>query len=212
MVADAGSRRLGARLMRDGGARFFRWYRTIPLLVMGLLLALSLGLNALPRTLVRSFLFPVEHAEQINASAARHGVDPYLAAAVIKCESDWNESARSEAGAVGLMQLMPQTAESIASRGLVSAAAYDPDNLTDADTNIEYGCAYLGYLEGQLGSQDEVIAAYNAGLGSVQSWKATSGGSIAENIQYPETRYYLQRVNDAYEHYKDLYPQGLEDS
>lgn len=198
--------------MHDGGARFFRWYRTLPLLLMGVLLALSLGLNALPRSLVRSFLFPVEHAQQINASASRHGVDPYLAAAVIKCESDWNESARSDAGAVGLMQLMPETAESIASRGLVSASAFDPADLTDAATNIEYGCAYLGYLEGQLGSQDEVIAAYNAGLGSVQSWKANSSGSLAENIQYPETRFYLQRVNDAYAHYQELYPQGLEDS
>lgn len=198
--------------MHDRGARFFRWYRTIPLLLMGLVLALSLGLSALPRSLVRTLLFPVEHAEQINSSAGRHGVDPYLAAAVIKCESDWNESARSDAGAVGLMQLMPDTAESIASMGLVDSSTYDPDDLTDAATNIEYGCAYLGYLQRQLGSQDEVIAAYNAGLGSVQSWKATNTGSIAENIRYPETRFYLQRVNDAYARYQDLYPEGLVDS
>lgn len=198
--------------MHDRGARFFRWYRTIPLLLLGIVLALSLGLNALPRSLVRELLFPVEHATEINSSAARHGVDPYLAAAVIKCESDWNESARSDAGAVGLMQLMPETAESIASMGLVDTSAYDPNDLTDAATNIEYGCAYLGYLAGQFGSQDEVIAAYNAGLGSVQSWESEGTGSIADNILYPETRFYLQRVNDAYTHYVQLYPEGLVDS
>lgn len=198
--------------MHDRGARFFRWYRTIPLLLMGLVLALSLGLGALPASLVRSLLFPVEHAAQINASSSRHGVDPYLAAAVIKCESDWNESVTSDAGAVGLMQLMPDTAHSIASRGLVDSSTYDPDDLTDASTNIEYGCAYLGYLASQLNSQDEVIAAYNAGLGSVQTWKSQGTESIGEAISYPETRIYLQRVNDAYAHYRELYPDGLVDS
>lgn len=198
--------------MRDGGARFFRWYRTLPLALMGLVLALSLGMEVLPSRIVRTLLFPVEHAQQINASAKRHGVDPYLVAAVIKCESDWNETVQSAAGARGLMQLMPSTAESMAEEGLVDSSTYDPDDLTDAATNIEYGCAYLGYLQQRLGSRDEVIAAYNAGLASVQAWMGNGSTEVANAITYPETKFYLQRVNDAYDHYAELYPQGLEDS
>lgn len=196
--------------MRDGGARFFRWYRTIPLVLMALVLALTLGVSALPAAVLRGTLYPVDHVSEIESSAARHDVDPYLVAAVIKCESNWDESVESSAGAVGLMQLMPDTAESIASMGLVDSATYDPDDLTDPATNIEYGCAYLGYLDDQLGSQDAVIAAYNAGLGSVQSWTAGSTGEVSDLIRYPETRFYLQRVTDAYTQYQRLYPNGLD--
>lgn len=176
---------------------------------MGIMLALTLGANALPSALLRATLYPVSYVSQIEASSERHGVDQYLVAAVIKCESNWDATVESSAGAVGLMQLMPDTAKSIASMGLVDSSTYDPDNLTDPATNIEYGCAYLAYLDGQLGSQDAVIAAYNAGLGSVQSW--TSGGTVnvSDVIRYPETRFYLQRVNDAYSQYQRLYPNGL---
>lgn len=195
--------------MRDRSVRFFRWYRTIPLLLMALVLALTLGVSALPASLLRATLFPVSYESQIETSSARHGVDPYLVCAVIKCESNWDETVQSSAGAVGLMQLMPDTAESIASMGLVNSNVYDPDNLTDPTTNIEYGCAYLSYLDDQLGSQDAVIAAYNAGLGSVQSWTSGSTAEIADVIRYPETRFYLERVNDAYDQYVRLYPDGI---
>lgn len=198
--------------MRDRDTRFFRWYRTVPLLLMGLVLALSLGVGYLPSAVLRATLFPVNYVSQIEDSASRHGVDPYLVAAVIKCESNWDASVQSSAGAIGLMQLMPDTAQSIASMGLVDSSQYDPNDLTDPTTNIEYGSAYLAYLDDQLGSQDAVIAAYNAGLGSVQSWTAGGTGDVSDSIRYPETRFYLQRVNDAYSQYQRLYPNGLDAS
>lgn len=205
----------------DQRFRFWRWYRSIPIVLMGALLALSLGLSLVPSRIVRRILFPVEHSVQINGAAARYGVDPYLVAAVIKCESNWDENAQSGAGAVGLMQLMPETAQEVARLGLVDTSAYDYSDLTDPTVNIEYGTAYLGYLQGQLGSTDEVIAAYNAGLGSVQKWNESSAQSsdtlssstsdFQSRIQYPETALYVQRVNDAYAHYQKLYPEGLND-
>lgn len=196
--------------------RFWRWYRAIPLTLMALMLALSLGLQFVPTTVVRRVLFPVEHATQINGSAARHDVDPYLVAAVIKCESNWDANAESAAGAVGLMQLMPSTAQEMARLGLVDSSSYSYEDLADATNNIEYGTAYLGYLEAQLGSTSEVIAAYNAGLNAVLSWNGASGASsdsssFSDRITYPETRLYVQRVNDAYQHYQELYPEGLSD-
>ena len=190
--------------------RFFAWFRMVPLLAMGVILALSLGVDLVPASVMRSTLYPVHHNVALEDSAARQGVDPYLAAAVIKCESNWNEDVQSSAGAVGLMQLMPDTAETIAGLGFVNTSLYSPSALTDPETNIEYGCAYLRYLGMQLSNRDEVIAAYNAGPGKVRDWlSGTSSGIVSDAIDYPETRFYLQRVNDAYEHYQELYPNGF---
>lgn len=193
---------------RRRSERFFRWYRVIPIVLLALTLAFSGGLAAAPLGAIRGFVYPVEHAEAIEASAARHGVDPDLVCAVIKCESGWDEGAVSQAGAVGLMQVMPSTAESLNSLGIVSAAEYDPAALTDPVVNIEYGCAYLGYLQDHLSSLDEIVAAYNAGIGAVQGWIA-EGGTIPEGIEYAETRAYLERVKEAYEGYQRSYPEGI---
>jgi len=187
---------------------FFRWYRVVPLLAIAATLAACLAFDSGPALLARTFLYPVSYADQIQESADRHGVDARLVCAVIKCESGWDATATSSAGAVGLMQVMPSTAESLADMGLVDATAWDPDNLTDPATSIEYGSAYLAYLQDNLSSMDEVVAAYNAGIGTVNQWRS-DGGDIADNIKYPETSRYLERVNRAYDGYVRCYPDGI---
>lgn len=188
--------------------RFWRWYRTIPIMAMLLVAGLSFGFVRLPGALGRRFFYPVSHEQAILESSERHGVDPLLVCAVIKCESNWDSTAVSDAGAVGLMQLMPTTSAELANYGVVDVWGYDPENLTDPATNIEYGCAYLSQLQSQLGSTDEVIAAYNAGPGSVEGWLA-EGGSISDAIKFPETALYLKRVNMTYERYQQLYTSSL---
>ncbi len=191
-------------------AKFWRWYRTIPIVLMILFLAFILVVEVLPIDMVRNVFFPVNHAERIDDAAQRHGVDEHLVAAVIRCESGWNELAQSGAGAVGLMQLMPDTAKSIAGLGLVDTNAYDPNRLTDAATNIEYGTAYLAYLQSQFENEDQVICAYNAGIGAVQGWQAGStGASFEDVIAYPETREYLNSVHEAKRQYEKYYPSGM---
>ena len=188
--------------------RFFRWFRTIPILAMALVGALSVGLVEAPTSVVRGLLLPIDHRQEILDSSSRHGVDPLLVCAIIKCESNWNEAAVSDAGAVGLMQLMPETAAELANFGVVDGWTYDCANLTDATTNIEYGCAYLQQLQQNLSSTSEVIAAYNAGPGSVEQW-LQGGGDIADVIDFPETALYLTRVNETYEQYQKYYDAGL---
>ena len=188
--------------------RLARWYRVIPLVLLALTLAFSAGLAAAPLEWVRTLAYPVSHVQTIEDAAARHGVDPALVCAVIKCESGWDEDAVSHAGAVGFLLDVPATAESLNGLGLVSAADYDPAALADPAVNIEYGCAYLGYLQTHLSSLDEVVAAYNAGIGTVQGWIA-DGATLPEGIEYAETRAYLERVREAYEGYQRSYPEGL---
>ena len=191
-------------------AMFWRWYRTLPVVLMTAMLALALAVEVLPINMVRGVFFPVSYAERIDDAAERHGVDPHLVAAVIRCESGWNETAQSGAGAVGLMQLMPDTAKSIAGLKLVDTNKYDPNRLTDAATNIEYGTAYLAYLESQFEDEDKVICAYNAGIGVVQGWQRDAGsGPFEDAIAYPETRAYLGSVNEAFRQYTKYYPNGM---
>ena len=189
--------------------RFWRWYRTVPISAM----LLVIGLTFMPASMsssafMRRIFYPVHYEDQIVESSERYGVDTRLVCAIIKCESSCDANAQSKAGAVGLMQLMPDTSTDLAYNGVVDYTVYDPSNLTDAATNIEYGCAYLSQLQAQLNSTDEVIAAYNAGPGSVQEW-LSGGGVINEVIGYPETALYLMRVNEAYSRYQQLYTETL---
>lgn len=191
-----------------GHVRFWRWYRTIPILLMLLVAGLTFGRITLPGSLVRRYLLPIEYKDEILDSSARHGVDPLLVCSIIRCESGWDTHVTSDAGAVGLMQIMPSTSGELAEYGLVDAGVYDPANLEDPATNIEYGCAYLQQLSSVLGSTDEVIAAYNAGPGSVEEW-LSSGGDITDAIKFPETALYLMRVNESYKRYAQFYTETL---
>lgn len=191
--------------------RFLRWFRVLPLAIMAALGVFSLGFGTLPARVTRTVIAPVTYPAQVADSAARHGVDPYLVCAVIRCESGWNEKATSSAGAQGLMQLMPATARELSEFGLVDASKYDATRLQDPATNIEYGCAYLAYLQKQLGSTDKVIAAYNAGIGTVHQWSSQSDASsdFRKTISYPETALYVERVHAAYAEYQRLWPEGI---
>lgn len=119
------------------------------------------------------------YASIINAAARRNGVDPKLVNAVAAVESGYDQSALSSAGAVGIMQLMPET------------AAYLGVNPYDAVSNIEGGAKLLGsQLRQYNGDLTKALAAYNAGAGAVEQY-----GGVPP---YEETRNYVQRVMDIY--------------
>lgn len=108
--------------------------------------------------------------------AARHGVEPALARAVAAAESSWDPRARSPAGAVGMMQLMPGTAREL---------GVDP---TDAEQNVEGGLRYLAWLLRRFGTVEGALVAYNAGPGYADRFL---GGQVA---LYGETREFVRRV------------------
>lgn len=188
--------------------RLLSWYRVVPLCIVAVFGLISFAYSFGPSMLFKA-LYPLEYEDAITESASSHGVDPYLVAAVIRSESSWDVNAASSKGAQGLMQLMPQTAADMVEKGLVDGSRYSSDNLLDPETNIEFGCAYLSYLLSYFnGTTEKAIAAYNAGLGNVDSWTQDEG-LLHNAITFPETQAYLVRVTMARTRYVELYPQAF---
>lgn len=157
----------------------------------------------------RYYPLPPERLASISRSANRHEVSPYLVASVIDAESNWDPGARSAAGAVGLMQIMPSTAEELANRGIVDAKRYPVEGLAEPAVNIEYGSAYLRLLVERYHEVETALAAYNAGLANADSW-ARQGGDIRDHIEFPETRHFVLKVSRGKDRYEALYPDAFE--
>lgn len=192
----------------DQAIPFFTWYRVLPLAIVLVFGVISYAYSFAPSLIFKS-LYPLSYEDEITSSAAAHGVDPYLVAAIIRSESSWDAEAQSHRGAMGLMQLMPETASDMVSKGLVDGSQFSADDLLDPQTNIEFGCAYLSYLLSYFnGATDKAIAAYNAGMGNVDIW--TQEDDLLRNaITFPETQAYLVRVTMAQTRYQELYPQAF---
>jgi soluble lytic murein transglycosylase len=133
------------------------------------------------------FRYPLHYSTIVVDRAKANDLDPALLAAVIYSESRFNPTAESRSGAVGLMQLTPDTAKGIAVR--TGGTAFRLSDLTDPAINIRYGAWYLHLLFLKYGNESLALAAYNAGQGNVDRWR-TAGLPI----QFPETNAYVARV------------------
>ncbi len=114
-------------------------------------------------------VYPLQYDDAIRESSRHNDLDPALVAAVIYAESRFDAGARSDLGAVGLMQVLPETAEQIA--GETGGVDFETDDLTDPEVNVRYGTYYLRTVLDQFdGDVVAAVAAYNAGAGVVQEW------------------------------------------
>ena len=147
----------------------------------------------------------IDHARY---AAAEFAVPTALVLAVIEVESDFRKDAHSDAGAMGLMQLMPETFEYLTTEKLMEFLPADA--ILDPRTNVRYGTCYLAYLFHRFGSWQTAITAYNAGEGRVASWLqnpryGNADGTALIEIPFPETKYYKTAVLAAYERYSKKY-------
>ena len=163
-------------------------------------------------TIQKKFLYPFPYRSTLESYSSRWKVDKFLAIAVMKVESNFSEEAHSQSGAVGLMQIMPETAAWIAYQLGESPekVADDINNLRDPETNIRYGIWYLAELKAEFKGNDVLaLAAYNAGRGNVHEWMEKNNWnenfSDADKIPYAETRDYVKRVLHCREKYAELY-------
>ena len=138
----------------------------------------------------------------VNAASAEFEVPVAMILAVIRTESDFRADALSRAGAMGLMQLMPDTFSWLCEQHLKEAHA--PQQIDDPAINIRYGTYYLSYLYQQFGSWRVALAAYNAGEGRVTEWladPALAKGGTLRRIPFPETAAYVKQTLEYYAEY-----------
>ncbi len=173
-----------------------------------LLLALLFAfVSCVSCTAIEKCFYPLEHEEFIREYGDLHEIPYSLLAAVIYAESKFDPDAVSTAGAVGLMQVLPQTAKELAGR---MGIEYDEKKLYDPETNIAYGSYYLKYLYNNLGKNwKTALAAYNAGIGRVKSWLEdpaySDDGVTLKSIPFKETRDYVEKIEKSKSKYKKLY-------
>jgi len=147
--------------------------------------------------------YPLRYSTNVRVYASQDHLDPALLAAVIEAESKFNPEARSDAGAVGLMQLTPTTAKGIAQ--YTGGSRFRVSDLTNPDINIRYGAWYLGHLLDRYhGDERLALAAYNAGEARVDSWQSEHVG-----IQFGETRDYVDKVERLKKIYRRAYASQL---
>jgi soluble lytic murein transglycosylase len=155
--------------------------------------------------ILREVTLPLRHEDIIRQQAAEKDVPADLIAAVIYAESRFRDQT-SHAGARGLMQITPRTAKII--EGLSGGSTFTTDDLADPDINIRYGTYYLRYLIDRFdGNEIAALAAYNAGETNVDAW----GGSDLsfDDIEFEETRDYVDSVLEKREDYADHYSEEL---
>jgi len=158
-------------------------------------------LEAEPRWYER-LRYPLRYEQIVIAHAENYHLDPELVAAVIYQESKFEANAVSPSGAVGLMQLLPETGQGIADR--TGGNNWKPEDLRNPELNIRYGSWYLRHLLDKYDDQELALAAYNAGQTNVDRWRKEGVG-----IQFDETRHYVARVQQLTEIYARAYSSEL---
>lgn len=151
--------------------------------------------------------YPMNYTEQIRRYAADNDIDPAYVASVVLAESSYDLYATSSVGAQGLMQIMPETGEWIAGK---FGETYVDNSLYDPDTNLRYGCWYLGFLMDRYGGDMRCAStAYHSGQGNVDKWlkdpQYSSDGRTFDVIPGENASAYVGRIMEYYEQYKDLY-------
>ena len=160
--------------------RFAPWRVPVGSLLLALLLVYA-GLVGL------RLLYPIAYTAQLIAFSEEHALDPAFVAAVVRCESRFEARAVSPKGAVGLMQIMPDTGAWIALQ--LEISDFEADRLTEPDLNLRLGAWYLRHLLDRFGNEDDALMAYNAGPSNAERW-ADDSGSV-----FPETQAYVERVS-----------------
>lgn len=152
--------------------------------------------------------YPLKYQNEIDAASKKYGVDKSLIYGVIKTESNFDPDAKSSAGALGLMQLMPDTFEWLQTY-YKDENDYKFEDLTDPAINIDYGVELLSILSKRYENEETMLCAYNGGLGNVDKWldnkDYSDDGKTLKVVPFPETDKYHKLVEQNKSIYYQLY-------
>lgn len=152
--------------------------------------------------------YPIKFEEYVLASCEKYNVSKELVFAVIRTESGFKVRAKSKAGAIGAMQIMPETFEWLQSNLRVGVKK-SSECLNDLKTNIDYGTYFLSILQNKYNDEKVVLCAYNAGIGTVDRWlndpRYSDDKKTLKEIPFKETKNYVFKVENSKKKYKFLY-------
>ena len=153
-----------------------------------------------------AYNYPLKFSDEIKSYSREYNVESALIASVVNVESSYREKAKSSKGAIGLMQLLPSTAEWVANK---LGEDFDEEKLYNGEFNLKLGSYYLSYLIDYFGDRELGICAYNAGQGNVSNWlkdeRFSKDGKRLYKIPFNETKNYLNKVSKNYKYYKNRY-------
>lgn len=180
------------------------------LIIIAILILIIIGAILGGKKLMLKIIYKKDYQEYVTKYSAEYNVDEDLVYAIIKAESNFDENAVSHKNAIGLMQIMQETAEDIITRYGIDI---DKDNLIEeikkVQNNINIGTKYLSTLLETYGNKEVAVAAYNAGIGTVNNWIEKGiikkDGTDIENIPYKETNNYVRKILRNYEIYQRIY-------
>lgn len=174
-------------------------------------LVLSLTTNMLDsvKHKIMGRFYPREYSHYVTEASEKYDVEESLVYAVIRTESGFREDVVSSAGAVGLMQIMPDTFEWLQAQN-GDEVTYSQGELKNPQVNIDYGTYYLSMLLSHYdGDEQLAVAAYNAGMTNVDKWlsdeRYSKDGISLTDIPFKETEKYVKRVEKIKDVYKTLY-------
>ncbi len=162
------------------------------------------------KTNILKIIYEKKYEEIIYKYSEEYNVDENVIFALVKAESNFDPNAVSNKNAIGLMQLMEQTASDIARKNHIDINYNNiKEELTDVNKNVNIGTKYLSILLERYKNIELALAAYNAGIGTVDNWIENGiikeDGSDIENIPYKETNNYVRRILRDYKIYQELY-------
>lgn len=177
-----------------------------PVLILILILVILFSIFKIPNIILKQ-VYPQKYNEYVTKYAEQYNVDSMLIYAIIKAESNFKPNIKSSSNAMGLMQLMEETAIETASKVGIE---YTEGCLYDAEININLGIKYYSELLKEYDNNYLLaLIAYNAGTGNLKKWIEQGiikpDGSNIENIPYKETNNYVRKIVRDYNIYKDLY-------
>lgn len=180
------------------------------ILVCGLIILILIVFLIVFKNKIQRIFYPKLHEEFVSMYSDEYGVDENLVFAVIKAESNFQEDAVSHKDALGLMQIMKETAEDVARKYNIEIDFNNSEReILNVQNNIKIGTKYLAVLLEKYKNIEVAVAAYNAGIGTVDNWIEKeiikSDGSDIENIPYKETNNYVRKILRNYKIYQDLY-------
>ena len=180
------------------------------ILIIVVLVGIGIGCRFLNQKIV-SDTYPLKYETEITAAADKYHVDKALIFGVIKTESDFNPQAVSRAGAVGLMQIMPDTFEWMQTY-YKEESSHTMEDLRDPAVNIDYGVELLSILLEKYGDEETALCAYNGGVGHVDEGlkdpQYSDDGKTLKAVPFNETNNYRRLVEQHKSIYNKLYFSG----